>query len=77
MDNPQQEPKQLITGLLSEKAVLKQKIYDNTFEVFNMIKEVLHEMSNELNFNLINVDKRVRLEYRDRGKFEAEIRVAG
>ncbi|HOZ13282.1 MAG TPA: hypothetical protein PLH91_06865 [Tenuifilaceae bacterium] len=77
MDNPQQEPKQLITGLLSEKAVLKQKIYDNTFEVFNMIKEVLHEMSNDLNFNLRNVDKRVRLEYRDRGKYEAEIRVAG
>lgn len=77
MDNPQQEPKQLITGLLSEKAVLKQKIYDNTFEVFNLIKEVLHEMSNDLNFNLRNVDKRVRLEYRDRGKYEAEIRVAG
>lgn len=77
MDNDQQEPRQLITGFLSEKATLKQKIYDNTFDVFNMTKEVLHEMANDYNLYLRNVDKRVRLEYRDRGKYEAEIRVAG
>lgn len=77
MDNAQQETRQQISNLLNDKSVLKQKIYDNTFEVFNMIKEVLHEMANDFNLNLRNTDKRVRLEYRDRGKFEAEIRVAG
>jgi hypothetical protein len=34
-------------------------------------------MSNDLNVTLKGADKRVKLEYRDRGKFEAEIRVAG
>lgn len=57
--------------------VLKQKIYDNTFEVLGKIKLVLRDLANEYNANLKNTDRRVRLEYRDRGKFEAEIRVAG
>ncbi len=67
----------MIVDTLVEKAVMKQKVYDNTFESFNIIKEVLHEMSNELNNNLKSNEKRIKLEYRDRGKFEAEIRVAG
>lgn len=41
------------------------------------IKLVLRDLANEYNANLKNTDRRVRLEYRDRGKFEAEIRVAG
>lgn len=68
---------QLILSTLVEKSGMKQKVYDTTFEAFNMIKDVLHEMSNDLNNNLKGSDKRVKLEYRDRGKFEAEIRVAG
>lgn len=76
--NPQQpDTAQRITDLLSNKAVVKQKIYENTFEVLGMIKEVLHELASEYNSKLANIDKRIRLEYRDRGKFEAEIKVAG
>jgi hypothetical protein len=41
------------------------------------VKEVLHEQANEMNEALQGVDKRVKLEYRDRGQHEAEIRVAG
>lgn len=67
----------MIIDTLVEKAAMKQKVYDNTFETFNMIKDVLHEMSNDLNSNLKSNEKRIKLEYRDRGKFEAEIRVAG
>ena len=77
MDNPKSDPRELIIKTLVEKSSLKQKVYDNTFEVFNLIKEVLHEMANEYNLFLKGADKRVKLEYRDRGKFEAEIRVAG
>ncbi len=67
----------MIVDTLVEKSAMKQRVYDNTFESFNIIKEVLHEMSNELNSNLKTNEKRIKLEYRDRGKFEAEIRVAG
>ena len=60
------------------KSNLQQRIYDNTFAVFNELKETLHEMASEMNETLDEqLDKRVRIEYRDRGKFEAQIQVAG
>lgn len=77
MEKSPVEPKQLIVSTLIEKSIMKQRVYDNTFETFNTIKVILHEMANDLNINLKGADKRVRLEFRDRGKFEAEIRVAG
>lgn len=77
MDPKQQEARQLIINNLSEKSAMKQIVYDNTFETFNLIKEVLHEMANDFNLSFKGVDKRVKLEYHDRGKFEAEIRIAG
>jgi len=71
------ETRQLILNNLSEKSGMKQLVYDNTFATFNLIKEVLHEMASDYNSAFKGVDKRVKLEYHDRGKFEAEIRVAG
>ncbi len=65
-----------ILGTLHGKSTIKQKVYDNTFDVFTDVKEILHEISNELNDELENDDRRIRLEYRDRGKFEAELKVA-
>ena len=63
---------------LIRKSNLQQRIYDNTFAVFNELKETLHEMASEMNETLDEqLDKRVRIEYRDRGKFEAQIQVAG
>lgn len=77
MEPKQQETRQLILDNLSEKSGMKQIVYDNTFATFNLIKEVLHEMATDYNNAFRGVDKRVKLEYHDRGKFEAEIRVAG
>jgi hypothetical protein len=70
-------PRENILSLLSEKAVMKSKIFEQSIEVFNLLKDVLSEMSNDLNEMLDDKDyKRVRLEYRDRGKFEAELKFA-
>jgi hypothetical protein len=70
-------PRENILSLLSEKAVMKSKIFEPSIEVFNLLKDVLSEMSNDLNEMLDDKDyKRVRLEYRDRGKFEAELKFA-
>ena len=77
MEPKQLETRQLILGNLSEKSAMKQIVYDNTFATFNLIKEVLHEMATDYNSAFKGLDKRVKLEYHDRGKFEAEIRVAG
>lgn len=56
---------------------MKQRVYENTLETFSLIKASLHDMASGLNSDLKNSDKKIRLEYRDRGKFEAEIKVAG
>jgi hypothetical protein len=77
MEGQKKDPQTLIVDTLLEKSSMKQKVYENTIETFSFIKSVLHELSNELNNNLRNNEKKIRLEYRDRGKFEAEIRVAG
>lgn len=59
------------------KSSLKQKVFDNTFSAFNELKDTLLEMASELDDELDGkLDRRVRLEYRDRGKFETQLQVA-
>lgn len=71
------EKKASIITTLKEKSVLKQKVYDNTLESFNNIKEVLKSMAKEININLDGLDQRVKLEYNDRSAFDAQLKVAG
>ena len=66
-----------ILATLIEKSTLKQRIFDNTFAVFNSLKDTLLEMASEMDDALEGkLDKRVRLEYRDRGKYEAQLQIA-
>ena len=68
--------KKILETIVS-KSTLKQKVFDNTFATFNDLKETLLEMASEMDDQLAGLlDRRVRLEYRDRGKFEAQIQVA-
>lgn len=70
-------PQQTIMSALSEKAKIKSMVYDQSLEVFNQLKETLSEISNDYNELLEGTgNKRIRLEYRDRGKFEAELKFA-
>ncbi|UCG28866.1 MAG: hypothetical protein JSV24_05760 [Bacteroidales bacterium] len=71
------DTKKEIVNHLTQKANLKQVVYDNTLETFNILKEVLQEIESECNIKLKGVDKRVLMDYKDRGKFEAQIKVAG
>ena len=66
-----------ILATIINKSTLKQHIYDNTFTSFNELKDVLFEIASELDDDLDGkLDKRVRIEYRDRGKFEAQLQIA-
>lgn len=67
-------PHELILKGLNEKAQMKAVVYDQCLELFNQLKDVLGEISNDLNEILDN--RRIKLEYRDRGKFEAELKFA-
>jgi len=75
MDNPDIQ-KQII-DTLSQKSVTKHKVFDNTLEVFNMFKSVLAETEKEFNGQLNGIDHRIHLLFKDNGKFEAHIKVAG
>ncbi len=78
MDAADAELRKKILETLTHKSNLKQRVFDNTFSVFNLLKETLHELSTEIDEELDEkIDKRIRIEYRDRGKFEAQIQVAG
>ena len=75
MDNIPLRDKILET--IVSKSTLKQKVFDNTFATFNDLKEALLEMASEMDDDLDGkLDRRVRIEYRDRGKFEAQLQLA-
>ncbi len=71
------DKKTTIIGTLKEKSVLKQKVYDNTFLAFCMVKDILKNMSKDVNSNLGNIDPRIKLEYTDRSNFDAQLKIAG
>ena len=64
-----------ILRTIEQKSGLQTQVFDNTFNVLTQLKDVLQEMSAEMNDELEDLDKRVRIEYRDRGKFEAQLNV--
>jgi len=71
------DKKQEIIGTLKEKSVLKQRVFDNTFESFCSVKDVLKSLAKDVNSNLAGMDSRMKLEYTDRSNFDAQIKVAG
>lgn len=63
--------------MLKEKSVLKQLVYDQTKNCFKLLKKVLQDIVSEYDKALEGSDDRILLEYRDRGVFEAELKIAG
>ncbi len=72
-----EEKKLNIIGTLREKSVLKQKVYDNTFDSFCVVKDILKTLAKDVNINLGGIDPRIKLEYTDRSSFDAQLKVAG
>src|ERR1051326_4061924 len=69
--------KELILKLLEEKSSLKQDIYQNMIRQFAEFKDIIRQTALELSMHMQKIDKRVVVEYRDRGEFELELLVAG
>ena len=55
----QNDKKLAIIGTLKEKSLLKQKVFDNTFESFCIVKDVLKNLSKEVNTSLAGMDSRI------------------
>jgi hypothetical protein len=71
------DKKQAIIGTLKEKSLLKQKVYDTTYDSFLTVKDILKTMARDVNASLTGTDQRIRMEYTDRSNFDAQLKVAG
>ena len=70
------DKKDQILTALEMKSLIKQKTYDQTLEMFNLLKDVLQEIADEYNSDLQVKDQRIKFEYKERGQFEAQLKVA-
>ena len=62
---------------LLTKSVTKQKIYENTFEMFHLLKQNAKELSTEYKKDLIKNKTNLSFDYTDKGEFNAELKFAG
>ncbi len=70
-------PRDLIVKTLKEKSSLKQSVYTSTLQAFNSMKAAAKQMATDLKQEAATIDKRLVIEYKDKGAFEFELRVAG
>lgn len=77
MSDQENNQKQIILKLLTEKSVMKQDVFSNTIVVLNLLKDVLKDKSEEFNHEIAKVDKRVNLYYKDINLQSMQLKVAG
>ncbi|MDA9563317.1 hypothetical protein N9R81_01420 [Flavobacteriales bacterium] len=68
---------ELIVAQLRKKSCMKQDVFQNTTKHFEQLKKVLSEIADDLKIKMAKSDQRIEIEYRSRGKYEAELRFAG
>ncbi|MCF6240126.1 MAG: hypothetical protein L3J74_02125 [Bacteroidales bacterium] len=69
--------KQEILDTYKEKSEIKQKVFSNTFEAFNMLREVLKNLAEEYNKALAKDMEKPRIKYKNRGKFQVSLKFGG
>lgn len=67
----------IILNKLLTKSVIKQKVYDNTFQMFKSLKECSQEISNDITKELANKKVKIPFVYNEKGEFNAELKFAG
>ena len=66
-----------IINKLTKKAAAKQEVYRVCKSIFDMLKEVINELSEELSKNVLPLDKHVKILYTNKGEFEIELKFSG
>ncbi len=74
---PKELSKDAILRLLKTKSSMKQDVYDRTLEIFKLLKTVSKDLASELGKEASKADKRITVQYTDKGEFEVELKVAG
>ncbi len=70
-------PHELILKTLKEKSSMKQDVYSNTLHAFKILKSSAKQIVADLKDGIVSIDKRIILEFREKGEFEFELRIAG
>lgn len=65
-----------IIDTLAKKATLKAKVYETTYNAFQELKQIAQEIALETKTAVNNKNSNIKVEYKDKGEFEAEIRMA-
>ncbi len=71
------QPRELILRMLKGKSSMKQDVYHRILVLFRDLKEVLQEVGDDLEHQMLQSDKRVTVQYRDKGEMACELKVAG
>jgi len=66
-----------IIKTLSTKSVAKYEVYDSTFEAFKLLKEFMRNFSEDMKADLESVEKKISVDFKEKGEFEMEFKVAG
>jgi len=75
MKNP--ETQSLIVNTIKEKSVLKQNVFSNMALNFKVLKRALKELAHDLENEMDDVDNRITISYREKGDYEAQLKIAG
>ena len=70
------EAKTKLINTILEKGGLAKDVTDKTFATLSMLKSVLQKVESELRSAIHKKEPRITIQYKDRGTFEAEIKVA-
>lgn len=76
MDDILNTQKDKIVGLLKEKAVMKQDVYRNTLEAFEMLKVCVNDISLGLLKETEEIDKRISITISETKKYSIQLKVA-
>ncbi len=71
------QQQQKILELIKEKSVLKQDVFHNTIQTFNEFKTLSKEIATKLKEQVIEIDKRVNIQYSDVNQFAYQMKIAG
>jgi len=77
MNTQSEKQKETILSLLSKKSVMKQDVYSNTIFVFNQLKDILKERAEDLSDEILKVDKRINIFFKDISLQAMQLKVAG
>lgn len=70
------DKKEEILKTIRQKSIVKHQVFDNTLATFNLLKKVLKYIEINNNSNLEDVDERVHFQFKDEGKFDAQLKIA-